>query len=256
LYLVYQPIVQLPSRRIIGAEALLRWTNKQGLAVGPGTFIKIAEEQGFVGAITRLVVRHALRDFGEILRSHPGFRLSINAAAEDLADPNFLPMLDRSLDQAAIPAQSLAIEITEGSTVMRKASIETIRALREQGHCVHIDDFGTGYSSLSYLHDLSVDAIKIDRAFTQAIGTGSVIVAILPQILSMAGALNLQVIAEGVETDEQASYFTSAVRPVLAQGWLFGRPVPVGLFQGLLAEDERSSLVNANADTGQPPQIA
>jgi sensor c-di-GMP phosphodiesterase-like protein len=251
LYLVYQPIMQLPDRRLVGAEALLRWTDKQGLSVGPGTFIRIAEEQGFVGAITRLVVRHALRDFGEILRSHPGFRLSINAAAEDLADPSFLPMLNCSLDQAAIPARSLAIEMTEGSTVMRKASIDTIRALRERGHSVYIDDFGTGYSSLSYLHDLSVDAIKIDKAFTQAIGTGSVVVAILPQILAMAGALNLQVVAEGIETEEQAGFFASAAPPVLAQGWLFGRPVPVGEFRGLLAEDEKNALAITNADTLQ-----
>jgi sensor c-di-GMP phosphodiesterase-like protein len=256
LYLVYQPIVELRSRRIVGAEALLRWTNKRGLAIGPGTFIKIAEEQGFVGLITRLVVRHALRDFGETLRSHPGFRLSINAAAADLADPSFLPMLNRSLDDAAIPARSLAIEITEGSTVNRQASIETIRNLRERGHSVHIDDFGTGYSSLSYLHDLSVDAIKIDKAFTRAIGTGSAIMAILPQILAMADALNLHVIVEGVETEEQASYFASCVLPVLVQGWLFGHPVPAGEFQALLVEDEKNALVPANAVTDPSLQTA
>jgi len=120
LFMVYQPIVKLQSRRMIGAEALVRWTNKQGVAVRPDVFIKIAEAHGFVGAITRLVVRQALRDFGETLRSHPGFRLSINVAAADLADPGFLPMLDRALDEAAVPARSIAIEITEGDTVRRR----------------------------------------------------------------------------------------------------------------------------------------
>lgn len=243
LFLAYQPIVQLQSRRITGAEALVRWTNKQGVDVSPEVFVKIAEEHGFVGEITRLVVRHALRDFGETLRSHSGFRLSINAAAADLADPGFLPMLNRSLDAAAVPAQSLAIEITERSTVMRKEAIETIRGLRDKGYSVHIDDFGTGYSSLSYLHDLSVDAIKIDKAFTQAIGTGSAIVGIVPQILAMAEALKLQVTVEGIETDGQAGYFESATQPILAQGWLFGRPVPAADFTRLLAEDEEKARV-------------
>jgi sensor c-di-GMP phosphodiesterase-like protein len=148
----------------------------------------------------------------------------------------------------------VAIEITESSTVMREAAIETIRGLRERGHSVHIDDFGTGYSSLSYLHDLSVDAIKIDKAFTQAIGTGSVIVAILPQILAMAESLNLRVIVEGVETEEQASYFASAKQPVLAQGWLFGRPVPAKEFLRLLAEDEKTASALADASSRTAPR--
>jgi sensor c-di-GMP phosphodiesterase-like protein len=243
LFLVYQPIVELQSRRITGAEALVRWTNKQGVEVSPEVFVKIAEEHGFVGEITKQVVRHALSDFGETLRSHAEFRLSINTAAGDLENPSFLPMLNRSLDEAEIPARNLAVEITERSTVKREAAIETIRGLRERGHSVHIDDFGTGYSSLSYLHDLSVDAIKIDRVFTQTVGTGSAVVGILPQILAMAKALNLQIIIEGVETEEQASYFESAVQPVLAQGWLFGRPVPAAEFLCLLAKDEENAQV-------------
>jgi len=243
LFLVYQPIVKLQSRRMIGAEALVRWTNKQGVAVGPDVFIKIAEEHGFVGAITRLVVRQALRDFGETLRSHPGFRLSINAAGPDLADPSFLPMLNRSLDEAAVPARSLAIEITESSTAIRKVAIETIHGLRARGHSVHIDDFGTGYSSLSYLHDLSVDAIKIDKVFTQAVGTGSAIVAIVPQILAMAEALKLEVIVEGIETEFQADYFAGCSLPIFAQGWLFGCPVPVEETLRLLADDEKKALI-------------
>jgi sensor c-di-GMP phosphodiesterase-like protein len=243
LWVAYQPIVNLSDGRIVGGEALARWTDEKGLSVGPDVFIRIAETRGFVGSITRLVVRHVLRDMGETLRSHPGFCLSINVAAADLADPEFLPMLSRSLDEAAVPARSLAIEITERSTVMRKLAIETIRCLRERGHSVHIDDFGTGYSSLSYLHDLSVDAIKIDKAFTQAVGTGSIMVAILPQILAMAEAYKLEVIVEGIETEEQARYFSASAQPVLAQGWLFGRPVPAGEFLRMLEERERNAQV-------------
>ena len=150
-------------------------------------------------------------------------------------------MLEEALERAAVPASSLAIEITESSTARHREAIETIVLLRKQGHSVHIDDFGTGYSSLAYLHDLSVDAIKIDRAFTQAIGTEAVTLAILPQILAMAETLNLAVIVEGVETGQQAEYFAAVAQPVFAQGWLFGRPVPAAEFHKLLAEEEKKA---------------
>jgi sensor c-di-GMP phosphodiesterase-like protein len=240
----YQPIVHLASRRIVGAEALARWTNDEGTPIGPDVFIKIAEERGFVGTITKLVIRHALRDLGATLRNHPYFGLSINVAASDLSDPEFLPVLERSIKREAVPARSLAIEITERSTVRRDVAIETICRLRERGHRVHIDDFGTGYSSLAYLQDLSVDAIKIDRAFTQTIGTDAVTMAILPSILALASALNLGVIAEGVETDEQASYFAKRDDSILVQGWLFGRPAPAAEFRRLLDADVRKALVS------------
>jgi len=247
LRLVYQPLVDLKTGRIVGAESLVRWTPEDGTPVGPDVFVRIAEERGFVGEITQLVLRHAIREFGQTLRNQPGFRLSINVAAADLIDPAFLPMLDHVLKKAAVPAGSLAIEITEGSTARREGAIETIRSLRQRGHSVHIDDFGTGYSSLAYLHELSVDAIKIDRTFTQAIGTDAVMVGILPQILSMAEALNLEVIAEGIESNVQAEYFAAADRGIIAQGWLFGRPTPVDAFHKLLAEDANKQVASADA---------
>jgi sensor c-di-GMP phosphodiesterase-like protein len=255
LRVYYQPIVHLASRRIVGAEALARWNDEEGFAVGPDVFVKIAEERGFVGDITRLVLRHALRDMGAALREDPDFRLSINVAAADLKDPEFLPMLENSLARAGVKAQSLAIEITEGSTVLHDMAIEAICRLRRNGHSVHIDDFGTGYSSLAYLHDLSVDAIKIDKAFTQAVGTEAVTVAILPQILALAAALNLRVIVEGVETEEQSSYFVDANDSILAQGWLFGRAVPAIEFRSLLAADRKNTLDQADeSGRGASPQ--
>ena len=241
LQVEYQQIVSLSSGRIVGAEALARWTDEDGFAVGPDIFIKIAEELGFVSAITKLVVRHVLRDFAATLRSHPDFRLSINVAATDLADPGFLPMLERALKQAEVPAESLIIEITESSTVRHEMAIAAILRLHERGHSVHIDDFGTGYSSLSCLHALSVDAIKIDRSFTRTIGTEAITVAILPQILAMAEALKLQVIVEGVETSQQAEYFATMAQPILGQGWLFGRAVVPEEFHRLLAADEKKA---------------
>jgi sensor c-di-GMP phosphodiesterase-like protein len=244
LQLVYQPIVDLATRRIVAAEALARWTDEDDFSVPPDVFIKIAEERGIVAEITRLVARHALRDFAETFRAHPDFRVSINVAASDLGDPSFLPMIEHSLQEAGVFPQCLTIEITESSTARYQLAVEAIHQLRRRGHSVHIDDFGTGYSSLSYLHDLSVDAIKIDRSFTQAIGTQAVTVAILPQILTMAEALNLQVIVEGIETDLQANYFAGQAQSIFGQGWLFGRPVTAEQFNRLLAED-REKVVEA-----------
>jgi sensor c-di-GMP phosphodiesterase-like protein len=239
LRMVYQPILELASKRIVGAEALVRWTDEDGIAVGPDIFVRAAEKNGFVGEITALVVRHVLRDFGATLREHPDFQLSINVAAADLTDPRFLPMLEGAVKRAGVAPSSLAIEITESSTAQHKVAIESILRLRRNGHSVHIDDFGTGYSSLSYLRDLSVNAIKIDKSFTQAIGTEAVTVSILPQILAMAKALNLEVIVEGIETSLQAEYFATYEQPILAQGWFYGRPVPADAFHCLLAEDEK-----------------
>jgi len=239
LRVVYQPIVQLGSGRIVGAEALARWTDEDGKPVGPDVFIKIAEARGFIGEITELVVRHVLKELGELLRSRPDFHVSVNVTAADLSDPKFLPMLDQALNRAEVPARSLAIEITEASTAQQEVAMEAIRQLRRRGHSVHIDDFGTGYSSLSYLHALSVDTIKIDRSFTQAVGTQAMVLGILPQILAMAEALNLGVVVEGIETCEQAEYFAATRQLVLAQGWLFGHPVPASDFCGLLSADAK-----------------
>ena len=232
---VYQPIADLATRRLAGAEALARWTDEDGNAVGPDVFVRLAERQGFVGEITRLVVRHVIREMGKLLRSPSGFRVSINITAADLNDPDFPDWLETALRDSSIAADRLSLEITESSTVCENVAKEAIVTLRRRGHSIHIDDFGTGYSSLSYLHDLCVDAIKIDRSFTQSIGTGSVVGSILPQILAMADTLKLQVIVEGVETDGQATYFAETERPVFAQGWLFGKPMPAGELCDLLS---------------------
>lgn len=234
LRVVYQPIVDLETSEIVEAEALVRWTDEDNQPVSPDVFVKIAEERGFVGEITKLVVRRVLRDFGQAMRERPNFRVNVNIAAPDLADSGFLPMLENALTEAGVRPQSLGIEITESYTARQQVAKETILRLRQRGHYVHIDDFGTGYSSLAYLHDLSVDAIKIDKAFTKAIGTDAVTVSILPQILTMAETLGLRVVVEGIETPEQARYFASYKQSIYAQGWLFGRPVPREAFHQLL----------------------
>ena len=242
LRVFYQPIVDIENGRITGAEALARWTDEEGTFVSPDVFVRAAEKYGFVGELTRLVLRHILHDFGNLIRAQPDFRVSLNVSAADLADSEFPGMLERTLAREEIDPASLTIELTESSTMNRTVAIENIHLLRRRGHHIHIDDFGTGYSSLAYLKDLCVDAIKIDKSFTQAIGTESVTVSILPQVLAMAETLDLGVTVEGVETFEQARYFAGSSRPILAQGWLYGRAVPLAEFQRTLHENwERQS---------------
>jgi sensor c-di-GMP phosphodiesterase-like protein len=235
LQLVYQPIVVLSTRQIVGAEALARWTDEDGNAVDPEVFVQMAEQRGIVGALTKAVLQHALHDFAKTLQSRPGFRLSVNVAGADLVDPEFLPMLDDSLKQAKVNPEGVVIEISEKSAGKSQVAMETIRILRRMGHSIHIDDFGTGYSNLDKLLYLFADTIKIDKAFTGVIGTESVAVAILPQILAMAKSLNLEVVVEGVETDHQADYFSQDTPRLYGQGWLYGHPVSAEDFHILLA---------------------
>jgi sensor c-di-GMP phosphodiesterase-like protein len=226
LTVVYQPIVDVKTGRILGVEALARWTNEDGQYVRPDVFVAAAEELGFIGKLTRVVLRLVVEELGPYLRAHPEFSVSVNISAADLADRQFVPMLEKLLRKHRISTHSINLERTERSTADHHLAIEAIHRLRERGHQFYIDDFGTGYSSLSYLNELAVDAIKIDRAFTDAVGTGSLTAAIVPQILAMADALHVKVVVEGVERAEQSHYFAALDQEILAQGWHFGEPVP------------------------------
>ena len=221
----YQPIVSLETRQIVGAEALARWTDDQGRPVDPEIFVKVAEDQGFIGLITKAVLKRVLRDFASTLQSRPDFRISINVGAPDLVEPKFLPMLEGALEKARVRPESLVVEITERSAANGEAAKETIRLLRRLGHSIHIDDFGSGFSNLDKLLYLYADTIKIDKAFTKTIDTESVAAVILPHIMTIAKSLNLEVIVEGVEITRQADYFLPGKQKIYGQGWLFGHPM-------------------------------
>ncbi|HUX45720.1 MAG TPA: EAL domain-containing protein [Terracidiphilus sp.] len=250
--LAYQPIVNLHSGKIVGAEVLARWDDEDGNTVPPDTFIKIAEENNFIGELTKMVLRRALHSFADTLRNHPNFRLSVNVSAADLVDPKFLPMLDEILKRTKVEAKSLVIEITERSMAENAVAMETIRELRRREHSIHIDDFGTGYSNLDKLLYLFADTIKIDKAFTRVIGTESVTVAIIPQILAMARSLNLDVVVEGVETEHQSNYFNSVGQKIFAQGWLYGRPVSAEVLSHLLAQESSGWVTEADVTPIRP----
>ena len=239
---VYQPIVDLKSEKIVGAEALARWKDEDGNSIRPDVFVAAAEELGFIGKLTRAVLRKIIEEFGGFLRENPDFHVNVNIAAADLADPQFLPMLEKLLRKHNIASSSINLELTERSTADHHLAISSISKLRERGHEFYIDDFGTGYSSLSYLNELAVDAIKIDRAFTDAIGTGSLTAVIVPQILAMAETLHVKVVVEGVERAEQSEYFANLDQQILAQGWYFGEPVSAWELFQLIASNATEKL--------------
>lgn len=225
LRLVYQPIIELPSRACAGAEALLRWSDDDGNPVEPDFFIRIAEDRGFISEITAFVIRRSIQEVGDILRHHPELTLALNIAPADLGGEALFDLLDLHVPRAGIHPRQVALEITERSTANITQLREAVLRLHMEGYQVHIDDFGTGYSSLAYLHELAVDAIKIDRAFTRTVGTDAVTASILPQILALAVSLHVEVIVEGVETEEQADYLIATGVVMQVQGWYYGKPV-------------------------------
>jgi sensor c-di-GMP phosphodiesterase-like protein len=236
----YQPVVDLDTGTIVGAEALVRWITESGESVPPEHFVAAAETKGFVGEITRVVITCVTAEIDDLLKLND-FTTTVNITTQDLCDSAFFKFVDQCVKTARIKPQALGFELTERSTADRDMVIHAIERLRLSGHPVYIDDFGTGYSSLAYLHDLKTTAIKIDRAFTQTVGTEAVTASVVPQILDMASRLNLMVVVEGIETQRQADYFRHAHPGIRGQGWLFGRPVPAAHFKRLFSESLSST---------------
>jgi sensor c-di-GMP phosphodiesterase-like protein len=242
LKLVYQPVIALDENRIVGAEVLLRWKNESGEAVRPDVFIHVAEEHGFISRITDYVIDHSLHEMHGLLTSG-NFHISINIASHDLIDPQFCHRIDGKLKAAHVDAKAFALELTERSTANNEDAIECIAYLHNAGHPLYLDDFGTGYSSLAYLHRLKVSAIKIDRSFTQTIGTEAIAASLVPQILAIASELDLKVVVEGIETQEQREYFRNAGSGIFGQGYLLGRPMLASQLKALLAAQDKTMSI-------------
>ncbi|UXA54828.1 EAL domain-containing protein [Xanthomonas prunicola] len=221
----YQPIIALDSGACVGAEALVRWQQPDGVLVPPDAFIPLAEESGLILPITDLVVAEVIRELGPTLAADPALHVAINVSAEDIKSGRVQSVLEHALRGTGIDSGQLWVEATERSLMDIDAARTTITRLRGAGHTVSIDDFGTGYSSLQYLQGLPLDALKIDKSFVDTIGTHSATSAVTAHIIEMAKTLQLRTIAEGVERQEQLDYLR-AHGVDLAQGWLFSRALP------------------------------
>ncbi|WP_159998002.1 EAL domain-containing protein [Roseomonas sp. 18066] len=235
LTLAYQPILRLSDRRMVGAEALLRW-QEGGIAIPPDLFIAAAEEAGFIGDISVYVLHKVLAEMAETLRARPDFQVTVNISVHDLLDPGFAEHVAGALALHQVPPQNIGFELTERSTAQRHDIAAGIARLRAAGHRLYIDDFGTGYSSLAYLAELQVDAIKLDRAFTQLAARPEHAAAVLGPIASLAHSLQLGLVVEGVEEEAEAGFFARLAPCALAQGWLTGRPMPAEALLARLPE--------------------
>lgn len=223
-YVEYQPIVELNSRRVIGAEALVRW--KSPLTnIPPDHFIPLAEDRGLIHLITAEVLEIITKDLPRFLAIDPDFEVAINMSAGDLRSGRTLEQLKQLLNSTGALPRNIGIEATERAFLHDSETARLISDLRSKGFRVAIDDFGTGYSSLACLQSLSLDSLKIDKAFVETINTDGATSQVVVHIIEMARSLNLQTIAEGVETEAQAEFLISrGVR--YAQGWLFGKSMP------------------------------
>jgi sensor c-di-GMP phosphodiesterase-like protein len=234
LTVAYQPIIDLASGCCVGAEALVRWRQADGTFVSPSLFIPLAEDAGLLPEITDQVLTATLRDLGDFLPGRRDIYISINVGAEDLTRWRFLDVLGAAIAGSDIQPDQIRIEATERGFLQASAAQEVIAGFRRAGHPVYIDDFGTGFSSLAYLQTFSVDCLKIDKSFIDAIETEAVTSSVVPHIIDMARTLGLSIVAEGVETHGQASYLQSrGVR--YCQGWLFSKALPADEFRRFAA---------------------
>ncbi|MBL7257364.1 putative bifunctional diguanylate cyclase/phosphodiesterase [Paractinoplanes lichenicola] len=229
LFLLFQPIVTLDEgRRVLGAEALVRWAHPVHGTLAPDAFIPVAERTGLIVPLSRWVLRAALTRMADW---PAGTVLNINISARDLREPDFAPYVAGLLGEHGVAAGRITLEVTESMPVEPGESHAVLSDLRALGVKFALDDFGTGSSTLSLLHDVPVDEVKLDRSFTQAAPGDRITVA--AGVAHLAQALSLHAVAEGVETDDQAARLR-ALGYRAAQGYLFARPMPAADFEALL----------------------
>jgi EAL domain-containing protein (putative c-di-GMP-specific phosphodiesterase class I) len=249
LRLEYQPIIDLCSGTAVAVEALVRWDHPTRGLIRPDVFIPLAERNGVIAEIGEWVLRHgcaaaaawrtsSIRDLG----------ISINVSARQLDDPAFADLVAVVLRETGLPACALTLEITE-SVVMRdpERAIDLLRPLRALGVRLAIDDFGTGFSSLAYLQRLPADQLKIDKVFIDALGVSAEGSAIVKAVAEMARTLNMETVAEGIETRQQHRILQS-LSCNLGQGYHFARPLKAEAVREFFASS--SSLAGADERAG------
>ena len=232
----YQPIIDLKTGLCVGAEALARWRRPDGTVVRPNGFVPFAEDNGLIELITDQMIKRIIEDLGGLLRSNPDLHVAINITPGEFQSDETVAIMKRMVEESGIESRQIVLEATERCLMDPNTARGIISKLRANGHRISIDDFGTGYSSLSYLQTLDVDSLKIDKSFVEAIDADAATSGVVPHIIDMARALNLTVIAEGVETEAQARFLRERDVPY-AQGWLFSKALTASEFAAFVGEN-------------------
>jgi diguanylate cyclase (GGDEF)-like protein/PAS domain S-box-containing protein len=243
--LEYQPVVNLQTGEIYGAEALVRWSHPERGRVAPAEFIPLAEETGLIVPLGEWILRTACEQAGRWNRKlpdRPPITIGVNVSTRQLHDPSFPDLVRDVLASTGVAPSSLALEITESLLPEDGAAvIERLAELAALGVHVTVDDFGTGYSSLSRLHHFPIDTVKIDRSFIGVLERDPSKVQLVQGIVSLAESLDLVVVAEGIEHPEQAEQLR-AMRARYGQGYLFSPPVAPDRFWALLEDPDALTL--------------
>lgn len=241
--LYYQPQVDIATGHITGAEALLRWKHPERGMISPTEFIPIAEQTGLIIPLGDWVLFSACTQAVQWIESgFTNFRISVNLSARQLSDPDLPQRVFRILESTQLNPGNLELEVTE-SAVMENtfAANQTLGQLKERGVRIAIDDFGTGYASLGYLKDFPFDTLKIDKSFVQNVHCESKNAAIIKAVILLAHSLNLEVVAEGVETHAELNFLVEHECELL-QGYLFSRPIPAPDLEKLLISGKHLSV--------------
>ncbi|MBX3313449.1 MAG: bifunctional diguanylate cyclase/phosphodiesterase [Actinobacteria bacterium] len=239
LHLYYQPVVDLASGRIVGAEALLRWIDEERGTMAPSQFIPVLEETGLIVPVGTWVLQEACRQvavISQLLPDVPPMTITINVSPRQIAQLNFVDTVVNAVADAGIDPAQIHLEITEVALLRDVGSAwTTLRQVKAHGVKLALDDFGTGYSSLSYVRRFSLDMLKIDKSFVDGIDSASEDRAIVEHVIGMAHALGMSTVGEGVERTEQIAALR-ALGCRMAQGYVFARPLPAGDFERLLLQ--------------------
>jgi EAL domain-containing protein (putative c-di-GMP-specific phosphodiesterase class I) len=231
LFPVFQPILNLANRRIIGFETLIRWNHPEKGLVYPDKFIPVAERTGVVQLLDKMMLARACDLIPSLLKTTqgkaPDFFVSVNLSGINFATLDVIHSVREALVQSEVEPQHLKLEITESALIADPQKAEQVlHGLRALGVTIALDDFGTGYSSLGYLHRFPIDSIKIDRSFVSQIHKAPKSLDIVRAIVGLARNFNLGVIAEGIET-EQDMAMISSLGCEMGQGYLFGKPMSI-----------------------------
>lgn len=231
----YQPILNIGSNTIIGCEALLRWNDPDRGYVMPDAFVDFLENSGLVFPVGYWILEQCFKDLPEIQKKFgPQFSMSINVSGRQFTNPNFLDELQKLAWKHRTPVKNVKLEVTERVMMDGSVALDTLFKCKNQGYSISIDDFGTGFSSLKYLSQMPVSFLKVDRSFVMKLTKDSKSLAVVRSMIFMAQSLGMEIIAEGIETQEERELLLN-LGAYMGQGWLYSKALPKDKFLQLPA---------------------